>query len=119
MTTVTLLDETIHGTASGNYDGVSTEFAGNHMPAADYYRLVIPMQTVVYSLTGFNGSLAIQISLVTEPTENDWVTVHDISTLGDTVTEDVSTVTVGSFVWVRAKVSDFVEGTINSIIASY
>ena len=37
LTTETLLPTTVYGTPSGNYDGSSTAFIGNAIPAANFY----------------------------------------------------------------------------------
>jgi len=62
------------------------------------------------------GSINMQGSLATTPTEDDW---FDIS--GSTFTADQSTLIstanfTGNFVWVRVKASSFTAGTVNSVL---
>jgi hypothetical protein len=65
--------------------------------------------------TTLTGSIKMQGSLATTPTEDDW---FDIS--GTTFTTDQSTTIsssnfTGNFIWVRAKATSVTAGTITSI----
>ena len=120
MATSTLLSQTVFGTASGNYDGSSTTFAGDKQKGDGYYSDADGLHTASFTVTSFKGIIQIQGTLATIPTEADWFNISGASH-GDGSTE-TSTDTfknfTGNFVWIRAKVTDFGSGTINSVILS-
>jgi hypothetical protein len=92
--------------------------------------------TVMWEVTDFVGSVEIQGTLATEPLEVDWSTinltfpgnVYSVDTTGlasavglgisnyNTQTTAIKTYNfVGNFVWLRGRISNFTEGTVNSI----
>lgn len=117
--TVPVLENVVYGTASGNYDGSSQLFYSNAVPAANYYAGNGSIQTMLYNLSGFVGIITIQATLNDLPEQAKW---FDISERGDGSTQDtgVTTATVtGNFSWVRARVSGFEAGTIQTVNISY
>ncbi len=102
-------DEASDGSTTTTLD--HTGFVSDKQKGDGYYSQGDGTHTVVFNLTNrndstddFNGSVRMQGSLATTPTEDDW---FDIA--GTTHTSDLSTTTVssnftGNFVWVRAKV---------------
>lgn len=117
-TTVNILPATVYGTASGNYDGSSQEFTGNSVPAANYYGGQGNLQTISYSVTGFQGIIVIQATLQDNPDQSAW---FDIDTFGDgssVVTEYHPVSVIGNFAHLRAHVRQFDSGTI-TVTASY
>jgi hypothetical protein len=123
INTVTLLPYTEHGVPSGNYDGSSEDFIGDPQKAANYYRGRGGLQTVVFRIQDFIGSITIEATLDADPTSTDWFTTFEYgsdSTSGDGSTSDVfPTNILGNFTWLRARVSNFITGTIESVTASY
>ena len=101
--TTTTLDHTGFVSAKEQGDGYSSQPDGVH--------------TVAYKVnTTLTGSIKMQGSLATDPTEDDY---FDIS--GTTFTTDQSTTIssanfTGNFVWVRAKATSVTAGTINEIL---
>ena len=101
--------ETADGSTSTTLD--HTGFVTDKAKGDGYYSQVDGVHTVAYQVVNlgdstddFNGTIKMQGSLATTPTEDDY---FDIS--GTTLTSDQSTTNVaynftGSFVWVRAKV---------------
>ena len=95
--------------------------------------------TVFWKITNFIGTIGVQGTLVADPTINDWVditltsadgigTVYSMDTTGVLTTVAIASNTyttpvtlaksfnfIGNFVWVRAKVSDWTQGTVNVI----
>ena len=114
ITNETLLPTTTYGIPSGNYDGVSTFFVGTPIPAANYYNGQGSAQTAIVQTTNFVGEIKIQGTL------NDWTQEalwFDISTYGNisAATTDTAAINMmGNFVWIRAQVSGFTAGIINS-----
>jgi hypothetical protein len=117
--TVSVLENVVYGTASGNYDGSSQLFYSNAVPAANYYAGNGSIQTIFYNLTGFVGVITIQATLNDLPEQAKWI---DISERGDGSTADfgitTSTVT-GNFSWIRARVEEFDAGIIQAVTVSY
>lgn len=114
ITNETLLPTTTYGIPAGNYDGSSTYFIGNAIPAANFYGGQGSAQTAILEVTNFTGKITIQASL------NDWTEQalwFDLDEFGDisNPTTDVTTINMlGNFVWIRAVVSGFTGGVINS-----
>ena len=82
-----------------------------------YYSQVDGVHTVAYHVNStMTGSIKMQGSLATTPTEDDW---FDIS--GTTFTADQSTLVdsknfTGNFVWVRAKCTGMTAGSVTKIL---
>jgi hypothetical protein len=122
MTTFTneaLLPPTTYGIPSGNYDGSSTSFIGNAIPAANYYGGQVSAQTAMIQSTGFVGVVTIEATL------NDWTQQalwFEVETYGNAsvATTDTQAINmIGNFVWLRAKVTDFTAGSLNSANVVY
>lgn len=114
LTTETFLPSTTFGTPSGNYDGTTPDFIGNAIPAANYYGGQGSVQTAIITTTGFTGVITFQATLGSLYQQADW---FDVATYGNASapTTDTATVNlVGNFVWIRAAVTEFTAGTINS-----
>ena len=123
ITTVTLLPSTTYGTPSGNYDGSSEDFIGDPQKAANYYRGRGGTQTIRWVYLRFQGKVTIQATLDNDPADSRW---FDIAATGDSSTDDSTTITatyieavVGNFVWLRAVVTNFKDGTIEVVQATY
>ena len=114
-----LLPPTTYGTPSGNYDGTHKQLFGNAIPAANYYGGQGSAQTAIITTTGFQGLITI------EGTLNDWTQQaawFKINTYGnaDIATTDTQAIPMaGNFVWLRANVSAFTGGTINTANVVY
>jgi|694.fasta_scaffold44658_2 hypothetical protein len=100
-----------------------------------YYNGSGGFHTVQLQISDFVGKFSIEGSLASNPTSTDWFTVElglpnnqSIDTSGlisdanitsiqySTATTLVKTYNfIGNLVWVRAKISEFTEGTVNSI----
>ena len=122
-TTVILLPSTIHGVPSGNYDGSSQDFVGTPAKAANYYRGRGNVQTIQWRFIGVQGDVTIQATLDADPTTERW---SDVTSYGDASTADSTTITdvhydsaLGNFTWLRAVVTNFTDGTIELVSATY
>lgn len=79
--------------------------------------------TIQSQITNFVGRIEMQASLSSEPTINDWFTVElttgNVSTSSlyySSASTNVSIYNfVGNFVWVRSKISNWTEGSLNGI----
>ena len=107
--------ETSDGSTTTTLD--HTGFVSDKSKGDGYYSQPDGVHTVAYQVNStMTGSIKMQGSLATTPTEDDW---FDIS--GTTFTADQSTLIgtanfTGNFVWVRAKATSITDGTISSVL---
>ena len=107
--------ETSDGSTTTTLD--HTGFVSDKAKGDGYYSQPDGVHTVAYQVNAtMTGSIKMQGSLATTPTEDDW---FDVS--GSTFTADQSTLIstanfTGNFVWVRAKATSVTAGTISSIL---
>lgn len=115
-----LVEETVTTeTSDGSTDTIldHTGFVSAKVKGDGYYSRPDGVHTVAYQVDAtMTGSIKMQGSLATTPTEDDF---FDIS--GTTFTADQSTLIstanfTGNFVWIRAKATSVTDGTINSIL---
>jgi len=108
-------------------DSSTQTYTGDAVKANGYYGNADGKHTVQFSLTGFIGKVRIEATLATAPTASDWCTVElgnsstNITYLeyNEVTTTNVSYNFTGNFVWVRAYVYDWTDGTVNSIRVNY
>ena len=118
-TTQILVDNVTYGSASGNYDGSSQDWFSNAVPAASYYGGQGSLQTITYRLQDFVGTISIKATLNDQQDSSPW---FEIATYGDGSTVETGTIPVtviGNFTWIRAEITNFSSGTIQSITAAY
>ena len=106
-------------TSDGSTDTIldHTGFVSDKVKGDGYYSQPDGVHTVAYQINStMTGSIKMQGSLATTPTEDDF---FDIT--GTTFTADQSTLIstanfTGNYVWVRAKATSVTDGTISSIL---
>ena len=113
-TTVTLLPQTA-------FNAVAT-VTGNAQPAAAYYLAYQDLQTITWNVGGsvanqFSGTITIQASLADTPGDSDWFSVFNLPLTN--ASQSSFTNIQGNFIWIRALITSFSQGVINSIKASY
>ena len=107
--------ETSDGSTTTTLD--HTGFVSDKSKGDGYYSQPDGLHTVAYQVNStMTGSIKMQGSLATTPTEDDW---FDVS--GTTFTADQSTLIstanfTGNFVWVRTKATSVTAGTISSVL---
>ena len=107
--------ETSDGSTTSTLD--HTGFVSDKAKGDGYFSQPDGVHTVAYQVNStMTGSIKMQGSLATTPTEDDW---FDIA--GSTFTADQSTLIstanfTGNFVWVRAKATSVTAGTISSVL---
>jgi hypothetical protein len=119
ITTETLLTVVTHGTPSGNYDGSSQAWFSDAVKAADYYRGRGGVQTIGFSVSGFQGTITIEATLDTDPDSAAWFNILEYGNASTVTTQTISQSVTGNFTWLRARVEDFDSGTINTVTATY
>lgn len=105
-------------------DSTSESVTGAKFKGDGYYGRSDGLHTVQYNLAGFLGTIIMQGTLAVEPTADDW---FDISSTSHSSLNDSSNNASGSFiynftgnfVWVRATINTWTDGTINSIVLNH
>jgi len=93
---------------------------GIKRPAAAYYLGSADLQTLTWNITSLTATIVIQASLVSDPvesTDNDWFPIY--TTIYNNATEISYSNITGNFVWIRAKIQGWSQGTINNIKVTY
>ena len=125
--TITVLNTNVHSSGTQTLQSEAVKGDG-HYSASD------GLHTVMVNLAGFIGTIKIQGSLVTTPTETDWFDVdlndgeYSVDTTGKVTEVVVNNIvyavaetsikgynTTGNFVWLRADISNWTAGTISRI----
>ena len=110
--------ETILSAQTHPGDSSIQTVTGEKFKGDGYYGRSDGFHTVQYTLAGFIGTVDIQATLAVEPTADDWFTVYtqaypvvnDEGTTGSFV-ENFT----GNYVWIRAYVNNWTDGTVNNI----
>ena len=120
---------------ANTHDGDSTvqSITGEKFKGDGYYGRSDGFHTVQINLNGFLGNIELQATLAVNPAEADWFNVRlgsgqTIDTTGKFVSASTSKLEyttnetsnksynfTGNFVWVRIYVSNWTDGTVNSI----
>lgn len=104
----TILTQQTHPDDSNTQSVTGEKFKGD-----GYYGRSDGFHTVQYSLLDFSGSINIQATLAIEPTDDDWFTVYSADYI-DSTTSKITNFT-GNYVWVRAMLSTWTAGTLESM----
>jgi len=122
LQSITLVPTTTFGTATGNYDGNSSTFYSDKQKGDGYYGYTDGLHTVAYYLSNFVGEITMQATLSKSPSDNDWFDVDNTTNSYDGSTAQTLQEAynfTGNFVWVRAKITNFTDGTIRKIVFNY
>jgi hypothetical protein len=115
-----LIPATTHGTPSGNYDGSSLDFDGERQKAADYYISRSGTQSVLFDVDDFVGDVIIQGTLDADPqVDGQWFDIYEFPDDSSATTATISHTIKGNFTWLRARVTNFTSGVINSVTLTY
>ena len=117
MTTLNLLPVTVFGVPSGNYDGTSSAFIGNAVPAANYYGGQGPIQTFTFTFANLSANITTQATLSDSPEQAAWFDVYGF--VGNVTTSTYANTAIGNFSWLRVAVTDFTAGNITVATATY
>ena len=111
-TILALLPQTVY-----NNDGTSQPYdvTGNAQPAAAYYLGNQDLQTLSYNFSEVTGNLVIEAALSNPPSDDDWFKIFETTANNAAnVNSNASSYTniTGNFVFLRAKINDFQNGTV-------
>ena len=114
-----LLNRTVYGSASGNYDGSSQLFYGDPVRAANYYGGQGNIQTATVRVSGFVGNILLQATLNDQPSiDAVWFDVGEYDAASP-ITDVHGITIVGNFTYMRARIDGFDAGIIDSIILNF
>jgi hypothetical protein len=99
----------------------------NTVQAVGYYRGYGAIQTITCDVAGLVGDVRYQATISEDPATLAWFTLDDSfehpHTVSGTVAAPLTGVdtytVIGNFVWLRAVITDFTAGTINTIQVNY
>lgn len=121
-------------------DSTTETVTGEKYKGDGYYGRSDGLHTMQVNITGFIGRIEIQGTLAVDPTDTDWFTISlggdtaaTVDTTGLITTSGIAVVLnytqsessvntynfTGNYVWIRAKVSNWTDGTVNSITLNH
>ena len=115
----TILDTTVYGQASGNYDGSSQDFYSDAVRASNYYGGQGAIQTADIRVTNFVGTITLQATLADQLGQAAWFDVAEYGDSSSAMTDYYLITVTGNFTFMRARITGFDAGTINSITLTY
>jgi len=115
-TTQTLVPALVHGVPSGNYAGGNV-YVGNAVPAANYYGGQGAIQTVLFDVSALQGNIVIEATLNDNQVSAPWFEIANLTAAN--TTSVTSNTVVGNFTWLRARITDFASGNVNTVTAAY
>lgn len=97
---------------------------GDKYKGDGYYGRSDGFHSVQYNLTGFIGTIVMQATLAVTPTDEDWFTLtgtQHVSADAEGINSSGGFIYnfTGNYVWVRAYVSNWTDGSINSILLNH
>jgi hypothetical protein len=115
------VEETVTTEASGASVTIDyTGFVTDKYQGDGYYSQADGVHTVAYHvLSTLTGSVKMQGSLATTPTESDWFDITGTTFTTDQSTTIFSSNFTGNFVWVRAKAVDVTAGSVTKILYNH
>lgn len=114
-TSITILSQQTH-TGDSSVQSVT----GDKYQGDGYYGRSDGFHTAQYNYTGFLGTIKLQGTLATDPGSTDWfdITGTDVTTGFSTDGVNFKNFT-GNFVWIRAVITGWTDGTVNSILLNH
>lgn len=98
-------------------DSTSEGVTGDKFKGDGYYGRTDGLHTLQYSFSGFTGTLVIEATLAIDPVESDWFTI--ISRVVEQETDSQIQSVTGNYVWIRAKILNWTDGTLNSVVLNH
>lgn len=118
------ISETIFNTLTHPDDYTSEIRTGEKFKGDGFYNRADGFHTVQYVYTEFVGSIKIQATLAVDPQEGDWFSLSEtelttVAGFGNTEPASVSKNFIGNYIWVRAVIDNWTQGSINKILLSH
>ena len=121
---MTAISETIYQTESHPGDSVTITRVGDKYKGDGFYNRADGLHTVQYVYSNFVGLLKIQATLSIDPEEKDWFSLPETEvsfTVDPDGTDPKSTAVnfTGNYVWIRAVIDNWTQGSVNKILLSH
>ena len=105
-------------------DSTQETLTSDNYKGDGYYGRSDGFHTVQYNLQGFIGTIVMQATLATSPTASDWFTLTNTEhTSADDSSANADGAHIynftGNYVWVKANVTNWTDGTISSILLNH
>ena len=97
-------------------DSTAVTVVGSKFKGDGYYGRSDGLHTIQYQYAGVTGTLKVDGTLATNPTDDDWFQVHALVLASETGSS-VANVT-GNLVWLRASII-YTDGTVNKITMNH
>jgi hypothetical protein len=116
--------ETILSAQTHPGDSTNETVTGEKFKGDGYYGRSDGLHSVQYTVTGFQGTIEMQATLAVDPADADWFTITGTNLTSTDDSGQYNTGThlynfTGNYVWVRAYVSDWTDGTVNKILLNH
>lgn len=97
---------------------------GDKVKADGYYSRSDGFHTTQYSLNGFIGTVYLQATLALDPTDHDWFDLPDTAHTSTSADSDNASGGflynfTGNYVWVRAVIEDWTDGTLKNALLNH
>jgi hypothetical protein len=116
------ISETIYNTET-HPDGLTAETrTGEKYKGDGFYNRADGFHTVQYVYTNFLGVIKIQATLSIDPQPGDWFSLPETATTINQPSAETASSSknfIGNYVWVRAVIEDWTQGSINKILLSH
>jgi len=116
-TTQTLVPFLQRGVPGNGYAGGNT-FVSNAVPAANYYGGQGAIQTLVANVTSFQGNISVEATLNDLQDSAPWFEIANVIA-ANVATQVTSNTVIGNFTWLRANITNFATGNVNTVTAAY
>ena len=98
--------------------------SGDKYKGDGYYGRSDGFHSVQYAVAGFQGKIDIQATLAVDPASADWFTVTGTNLTSTDDSSDYASGTfiynfTGNYVWVRAYISNWTDGTVSSVLLNH
>lgn len=105
-------------------DSTQETLTSDNFKGDGYYGRSDGFHTVQYNLEGFIGTIVMQATLATDPVDADWFTLtgtEHVSANDSSATADGAFIYnfTGNYVWVKAYVSNWTDGSISTILLNH
>jgi len=98
-------------------DSAVQTITGEKYKGDGYYSRSDGLHTVQYNFQDLTGTINIQATLAVNPVDADWFTVHSYTAAQESDNKFANF--TGNYVWVRAYISNWTDGTIDSIALNH
>jgi hypothetical protein len=92
-------------------------YVGNAVPAANYYGGQGAIQTIIFDVDTFQGNISVEATLNDLQDSAPWFEIANL--IAANISSVTSNTVVGNFTWLRATITDFAAGNVNTVTASY